>query len=294
MKKLLLLTAIITSHLEAQIPNSGFETWVNTTGGSQTYQEPQGWISADPLENLFNPSYTGTSVVQTSQSHSGTKAALLQTAVSGGDTVGGFLLSTASIATLFNNNAVPGFPCTTRPTNFQVYYKFNPVGGDQAGFLVMLSKWNSGTNQRDTIAIGESIISGAMSSYSLLSVPITYSLNLFPDTAMIEAVLVSGSSTTHVGSQLYLDDFGFTGSAPFGIEGFARAGEMQLSPNPSSGLLRIESEGEIGDVQICNNLGELVRTERLTGVSALMDIGTLPPGVYTVRARGITRKLIKE
>lgn len=293
MKKLLLIAVIITSHVYAQIPNAGFETWVNSTGSPHTYQEPQGWTSTDPLWNLINASYTVASVVQTSQSHSGSSAALLQTAAGGGDTVGGVLLSTASIATLFGSG-MPGFSCTTRPANLQAYYKFAPVGGDLAGFITFLTKWNSGTNRRDTLGTGFFLSGTPVASYSLVSIPITYSINVFPDTATIEVMLYGGGSTPHMGSQFFVDDLGFTGSAPFGIEGFEQAEELKMYPNPSNGLLHIEATEEISEVQIANALGETVRHERLKSSSVQIDVNALPPGVYTVRVCGITRKLIKE
>src|ERR1700759_3290929 len=97
MKKLLILLVTVSTltSFSQTIPNSGFENW-NAYDGAYPLQVPQHWWTFDLFAKAFNPAYSGSSVVQTNQSQSGSSAILLQTNISVGDTINGRAFSSDS------------------------------------------------------------------------------------------------------------------------------------------------------------------------------------------------------
>ncbi|MCC6459652.1 MAG: T9SS type A sorting domain-containing protein [Saprospiraceae bacterium] len=67
-------------------------------------------------------------------------------------------------------------------------------------------------------------------------------------------------------------------------------GQLLLSPNPSTGLLRIQME-EAADVQVFNSAGQLVASRQLQSGEGL-DLTQLPAGLYRVAALGGGRRAV--
>jgi hypothetical protein len=66
------------------------------------------------------------------------------------------------------------------------------------------------------------------------------------------------------------------------------SGEPNLSgtkvyPNPADLELRVISPDEMKEIQLMNTLGQTVMTTRPLSKQAVLDIGTLSPGVYLLR-----------
>ena len=73
---------------------------------------------------------------------------------------------------------------------------------------------------------------------------------------------------------------------------------VRLAPNPAAGTTVVSVEAErlvTADVTVFDALGRAVRQhEQPTGTAVLLDLRTLPPGVYVVRARVAGRGIAAE
>lgn len=245
MKKILLFTLICTSiAVKAQITsNVSFEIWTN----AGNYEEPSGgWTTLNKLRDLS--SFSPVTVTKSTDSYSGTYAAKLETKeISGFGTLIGGLLASG----VFDGNASPGQnvklgqPYTGRPANFNVYYKYSPVSNDSAAFYLALTKWNTSTNQRDTI--GEAFYTelNTVSTYTQLNIPIFYYSTETPDTI---AVLFGSSAAAdnfqgQVGSTLYIDELTLPNTVGINELLFNEVA-INTFPNPTSDELVVSIQSD--------------------------------------------------
>ncbi|MEA3443313.1 MAG: T9SS type A sorting domain-containing protein [Bacteroidota bacterium] len=68
----------------------------------------------------------------------------------------------------------------------------------------------------------------------------------------------------------------------------------ELYPNPSKGLLTVNKGILLKDIEIYNLSGVLVRKEEINAKSATLDVSTLPPGNYLLRATGKEEVWVKK
>lgn len=273
------------------IPCPGFETWANNSQSGGTFLLPQKWVSFDQIQNVFNASYTGTSVVRTTSMHTGSYAVLMQTAINSGDTMGGVIVSHDSVSTLldflFGGSRTIGFPYTTRSANLQFWYKTTLLSGDSAMISIQMSKWNTSLQQRDILATKDYAITTNTNTYTLLSIPLSYSINANPDTALIVAGLNGpNGKKTHVGTLFYLDDLAFTGTVPFGVNEYgAGANYVNLYPNPFSAIANISINPSVGlnnaVMLVYDVLGnEVLKKNNINDHELTLDKGNLSKGLY--------------
>lgn len=115
-----------------------------------------------------------------------------------------------------NATIILGKRYTSKPLKFQGYYKYQPVGGDSALILVLLSKYNTGAGHRDTVAFVQQIIRNAVNTYT----PIDLSLNYYnAETPDSLTLIISSSAAVNfvdlmnckgqVGSKLWIDEIQF-------------------------------------------------------------------------------------
>jgi len=242
---------------------------------------------------VFNASYTGTSVIRTTQSHTGTYAVLMQTAINAGDTVNGIMLSADSIGqvfgALFGNGNAMGFPYALRPANLTGFYKFTRVGGDSALMGLVLTKWNSTMQKRDTISYNEYQINNTATAYTFFNLPITYTINAFPDTALIMAGIDGpNGAKSHVGTLFFLDDLAFTGSVPFGINELVPENMyVNFYPNPMSNRATIVVDPKVilndASLVFYDMLGNEVKSIQHIDYRISFEKGELPKGMYFYR-----------
>lgn len=91
-----------------------------------------------------------------------------------------------------------------------------------------------------------------------------------------------------------VEDYGVTVSEPLANTKFASGVTASLHPNPTSGLLHIESSATLEHYEVYNVVGQAV----LRGTSALLNLDAQPQGVYLVKiqwANGTqtTHKVVK-
>lgn len=292
MKKITIFLLSCTTSLAGiaqAIPNAGFETWVNNTELTQAYMVPQGWMSGDMVNQLFNSAYTGISVSKSTQSFSGSFAVKMETAINSGDTVGGSIMSFQSMndfAGIFNGGNL-GFPYSIRSTSLKGYYKFNSIGNDGALISVSMTKWNTTTNTRDVLVEENFDITANAAAYTLFDLPITYLDNESPDTVFIDAGIYGpNNNKSHVGTTFYLDALSFTGTAPTGLdELYSDNRYVKLYPNPfnNSAIINIDIAVKLNNasISIFDILGKEVKTiNNINKNEVILEKGEMSAGLY--------------
>ena len=231
MKKTILsiaAVALTSASLFAQIPNNGFENW--TSMGS--YSNPDGW---DQLNNLTasasiytctkgTPGFVGTGYLKLVSKTVGTNVAP-GIAVSG----------------LINKSAMKpksGFPYTGQPQKLTGSWQYMASGADEGFVAVILTKWNSTSMKRDTIAKANQVLSGMAMAWTTFNINLTYKSSALPDSAII---VLSASGTTPVAnSYLYVDNLSFAGSVA-GINNIDNyVSNINTYPNPTSDNINVE------------------------------------------------------
>jgi hypothetical protein len=262
----------LTGIAEAQIPNAGFEDWVNG--------EPTGWLT---------PNIPGfdTLVTATADRHSGSLAIHGEV-----DSLFGFALP-PTITTA--HDTTTGFPVSERHASLTGWYKFAPIGNDRMFVTVIMYTATGDTG----IGVGGGLLDAA-TSFTLFTVPITYATASVPGMCIIQFTIVGADTLTgfpHRGSSYIVDDLAFSGVSSAGEGNEAIPQEfslMQNYPNPFNGETRIgyrvpgTGEGQFVTLKVYNMLGQEVATmvnERKPAgeYSVGFDAGKLSSGVYIYR-----------
>jgi hypothetical protein len=260
MKKILIsLIAFLCSFtltINAQIPNPGFENW---TSGN-----PDGWACSNvPVAGLVN-------VVESNDFHSGSHALRGEVVNFGGVPIAPIIQS---------GPGGTGFPVTEKYTSLELWYKFEPTGGDR--FAVNVGMTKSGT----PIAQAAVALPATVSDYTHLAVSLVYVTEDVPDAAIIQISINGPNSGTdlHVGSTMVIDDLLF--SMLDGIGSSIMPSGEKCYPNPASDVLNIPIQGmELHElaVQVYDLLGHEIRTitgGKFNGVLQV-PVKELPGGMY--------------
>lgn len=294
MIKKLLSGVFITTALVVnaqQLPNSGFESW---TSGN-----PTGWGSADEM-------LSGTSLVsgttletQVSPGNSGSSACELKT-----QNVTLLLLGSFDVPGIVNSGPLsidlaagaPNFgriPYTAMPSGYSFYYKYAPVNGDTAATICYFTKWNSSTNSRDTVGGGGTLINGANSAFTMMTVPITWSGTTAPDSVQLFFISSAGIAP-QINTSLIIDDINMI--VPIGMNE-NDAAIFNVFPNPAVDALNIVGmSNKASKVEIYDITGKLVATEQFVGNKTKVNTENFPGGLYIYKvydAKGIEIKSSK-
>jgi len=70
--------------------------------------------------------------------------------------------------------------------------------------------------------------------------------------------------------------------------------EIRIYPNPSTGIIKIESEKELGIITVYNLLGEVSYSVKTNATSHQIDISNQAAGVYYIKSQNSYIKIIKE
>ena len=116
-----------------------------------------------------------------------------------------------------NSNIRLGKRYTLKPVKLLGYYKYQPVGADSGIIMVLLSKYNTVTHSRDTVAFNQKVIKSAVTTYTAIDMPIIYhTTSVTPDTITFLAASSGGvkfQDVMHcvgeVGSKLWIDEVSF-------------------------------------------------------------------------------------
>lgn len=304
MKKLFTLIAVIflayAGKSQSTLPNGDFESWTfNSTHG---FYEPNGGFfhTLNQLDTIPTP--PGVTAYPSDTAHTGNKAARLVTRKI--DLL--FVLIPGVIGTLKINwataNAILGEPFiwSTKPERFQGYYMAFPLNGDSTGAIVLLSKWNSATMKRDTIAYTKLVFHGVVDTYTEFDAPIEYWDNTtMPDSITLLLLSCAGynavnmmGSVGQVGSQAFFDDVTLTNISGIDMLLMPDVG-VSLAPNPAAGRMTVTLSEKVKDgmFEVFDSQGKKITKFRLNGISETIDVTVLRSGSYFYRVTDGARSL---
>lgn len=294
MKKITIsiVAAFISASSFAQtIPNAGFENWSTVS----SYQNPDGW---DNLNSMTAPMSAYTCLKGTPGNPGSSYIKLISKNVSMMGIMPGVAVS--GVIDMTTYSAASGFAFTQRPQSLNGAWQYMASGADAGYVAAYLTQWNTGTNQRDTIAmINESLTSMAM-SWTNFSLNFMYMSNNAPDSAII--ILSSSGPTPVANSYLYVDNLAFAGSVAGITENKNAICQLSIFPNPANNQLNINVTGvkNKAQVDVYNVIGSKVKT--LTNVdfssNQTIDISSLADGQYILKITSsntvLSRKFFKQ
>lgn len=288
----LAIFTVVSVLIQAQIPNAGFEAW--TSMGS--YEIPDQWGNMNAVTSSSGV-YT---TLKGSPGASGNHYIKLTTKDAGGIITPGIIVSGQLNTTTWLPET--GFPFNQRVESLTGKYQYMGYNNDVATIAAWLTKWNTTSHRRDTIASLWTNTKGMVHVWTGFSIPFTYYNTGIPDTAV---VMISSSSHTPVkNSFIWIDDLSFDGTATsVNSENFPV--DVRVYPSPSPGEVSISFNSETGysaELRILNLQGiELSRS--LVGVRVGLNNFHLnfsnhhpSPGVYLIQLKTpegiLTRKFI--
>ncbi|HSH64298.1 MAG TPA: T9SS type A sorting domain-containing protein, partial [Bacteroidia bacterium] len=196
-----------------------------------------------------------------------------------------------------------GFAFNTRPANFTGKWQHMIYGSSQGSIQVTLTRWDTGLNQRITVATANQTLSGMAMSWANFTIPFTYLDGNNPDTCII-VLKASGSAPTN-NDYLWVDNLAFSGTVT-GIEKYdSFLSNMIIYPNPSTESitlnLNLKSPQQI-TIEITDLTGKLIRSRNVGTLQGetiqTINVSGVAKGTYTMRVvgeQGIeVRKIILE
>jgi hypothetical protein len=275
--------------------NGNMESWTS----SGTFEDPDSWGSLNIFSTIAPGFPIGTE--KTTDSHAGQFAAKLTTLAGDPD-----FTAIPSLAQVFTKDTFPGLmllgnlalgsigaPFNQRPTALNFWYKYTSVGGDSAGVLISLTRFDSNTNQQVIVGQGLASINATVGTYTLGDLTINYVDNANPDSVSIiafssyNALALLGNQIPTAppipGSTLFIDDFSILTTAVG--ENEAGKFDFKMFPNPVSDELSILCNGH----QFANNpinvefydmTGRRVQSFNVTQMISKADVSGLASGMY--------------
>ncbi|MEI6697071.1 MAG: T9SS type A sorting domain-containing protein [Bacteroidota bacterium] len=247
-----ILLALFTANVYAQIPNSGFEIW--------TGNEPSGW---DNLNSLTSTVFIYTCTKGSPGNPGSYYLNLTTKSVPLVGIVPGIALSGLLNKTTFQPKS--GFAYNQRPTALTGNWQYMAAAATDQGFIaVAFTKWNTITNSRDTIGTTYYALPGMVMSWASFNIPITYTKPSNPDTCLI-ILSASGISTGVANSYLYVDNLGFSFTASVNPNNKPE-NSMKIYPNPVTENMLIEipdiSNAYSFSYKIINSYGQIVQSSK--------------------------------
>ncbi len=290
---------------QSSLQNGNFEGWYfapHPTHANQGFYEPHGGFfqTLNILDTIPTP--PGLTVYPTDSCHGGVKAARVITKkIAVLDVLIPGVIGT--IAINWNNfNATLGkpFTWTTKPARFQGYYMSFPVANDSSAAIILLSKWNTVSHRRDTIAYNRLVFHGTVSTYTQFDESITYrDAVTMPDSITVLLLSCAGynasfmmASVGQIGSKAYYDDVTITNVA--GMEYMLMPEvNVKITPNPAHDFIRVDLSEVVtnGTFEVYNTSGKLFCKEPLSGRTLNMSVGGLQNGAYYYKVTDGTKTL---
>lgn len=126
-------------------------------------------------------------------------------------------------------------------------------------------------------------------------------VSLAPFRGRIVTVRLRGVTGSEFTSDLALDDFGVDAAIIQGVRADAQAfaGRLALTPNPTTGIVRLSrpnlADGPLA-VTVLDVQGRILARQTLTGLATTFDLGSAPAGTYLVRVvsarTSVVRRLV--
>jgi hypothetical protein len=299
MKKVFALLFLLTPFYSAfsqYLPDGNFENWTLKSGTSPvnySYYDPTDnfWGSLNELAQI--PTYLGgpgpVTLDRTSYANNGTWAALLVSKKMTALNI--FVPGMLATATLDIPNATVhlGRPYSYKPKKFIGYVKYEPVNDDSAQVFILLSKFNTGLKQRDTIAYAERFFKTTNSAYIMFELMLSYKDTITnPDSITILFVSSAGYDFSNlqqckgqVNSTLYVDNLSIL--LPSGIKDpLLNQNKINVFPNPAKDLVHFTTSQPIkeGKILIYNSEGQIAATEEINSSQTEINTSGFTGGIY--------------
>jgi len=297
MKKPILLAVLVLSifaysYGQQNLRGGDFEHWKYIT--QHHYYEPDSSIftTLNILDTIPTPS--GITVYRCDTAHSGNYSARL---VTGHITLGQTNITVPGVIGTIHirwseDKAILGIPYpygSTRPIRFSGYYQSYPISGDSSSAVVLLSRWNTATHHRDTLAYNRLVFHGTINTWTKFDTAVTYfDQSTAPDSLTLLYLSCAGFNATNmfgsvgqVGSMALFDDVNLTGVSGFPLL-LMPSVKVKLSPDPASQYLKIEFGRNIenGYFEVYDTQAKLIRQIPVNGISEQFGVSDLSAGMY--------------
>jgi hypothetical protein len=260
MKHTLLFTisivfAFTCAYGQETIPNKNFENWI-------TQYHPKNWETTNLLLPLgVNNCYRSTN------SYTGTYALHLESI----DLDGLIVPGVATLGTLEIFNTSGGIPFTSKPVALKGFYQ-HPSSGDE--ILIGIEFFKDG----EAIGGGLWTTSDSVSDYTEFIIPILFYSNQNPDTLNITLL----TNQFKAGSSVFIDALEFEYELTSVSDNDPDESEFRCFPNPSNGLITLETDHLQNAVIIYDLKGRSVKKVVPSAKLTKIDLRELSPGIYTV------------
>ena len=252
----------------AQIPNAGFETWVDQGG----YLEPVGWLTYNEV-----PTVGGATVEQGTPGNPGNFHVVITTRQAAG---GGFPIQGWTSVGMSGTNA--GFPYASRPAMLTGQWQYGIQPNDTGQVTVALVNGASQT----FIAQGILEVTGSLGNWQMFQVPLTYFSNDTPDTAYIQLASSIDFSNPVVGSFMKVDDLSFSGSVgPLSLDEREARARLLPIPNPGNTYFTLELPPGSHTITLFDATGRMVLQQRTTDARPVIATEALHAGLYRITVR---------
>lgn len=291
-----LITLVLSAFLacsaagQSTLPNGGFENWTyNSTHG---FWEPDGgFFKTLNILDTIPLTPPGVSAYKTDSAFSGDLAVRLITReITALDVL---IPGVAGTLTIIwdNQTAALGYPYawSTKPSRFQGYYMSFPLNGDSTGAILLLSKWNDVTKQRDTLAYNKLIFHGTVDTYTKFDEAVNYWDNTeMPDSITVLLLSCGGynakymmGSVGQVGSQACFDEVTLTDISGFEYLLMPEV-DVKLAPNPASETITVTLSKRMthGQFEVYSADGRRVSNFILKETTTILPVGDLTSGLY--------------
>jgi hypothetical protein len=285
MKKLFttLFLAFVAAAATAQIPNADFESWDSSLG----YKTPVGWDNMNAATNASSV-YT---CERGTPGYGGNYYLMLTSRTVSGSVVLGYAAS--GTMDPVTHQPISGFPYSLRPQGLAGVWQYMAMSSSDQGFIsVTLTKWNSASNKRDTIANTFYPLPAMYMYWQPFYLPLHYVSTANPDSALI--VLSSGGASFGApadGSFLYVDELKFADSATLSSQNIDASNPgSSIFPNPSAGQATVfyhSSTEKTLQISVSDISGRLVFSAMYTAKTGNnqfpINISGAPRGIYMVK-----------
>ena len=284
MKKLITLYTlfiVFTARASAQIPNPSFELWSSFS----SYTVPDSW---DNL-NAITSASAGISTCEkgaTSPPHGAAFLQLTTKLIAAVVTPGIAVCGKIDIAT---KTPKSGFPFSKKTTSLTGKLKYNNSAATDTGYIaVWLTKWNTTSSKRDTVATKIHKLTAAVSSWTAFDVVLTYMSGIFPDSAIIG--LSASGLMPAAGSYLHVDSVNFTGTVAGVPSTTYTRYDVKMYPNPASGNVSIDFGTTLNEdvrILVMDVFGRVKTNAVYDGGRQVYDtdVSKLAAGIYYVMVR---------
>lgn len=290
MKHLCLVAVIILSlglRTQAQqielMTNGNFELWDSL----DSYVNPKNWFTLNPLVDI---GFEATTEL-TTDAHGGNYAVRLTSKEGQFTDLSGVLCT----GPLLNQLLQPDFSkmkiaFTRRPAALRFYYKTLQPQPDTAAAAFVMTKWNANTQSSDTVAFASIEMTGNDTAYREAFINFTYYSALNPDSAYFIASSSMDGFNPTPGSTLFLDDLALiyyqTGVENLKVE---MEPQMQVWPNPTNGVLHINSSVEIVKGRLYDYTGREFPIDIMPGKNQEIDFSQIREGLYILQLESATQ-----